>query len=91
MNFGRRAEYRVELSESADLAVSVTTSGGSPIGGQLIDVSASGAGVRFDAPNPPNLSRKTVPSSSWMSAIHIMLKNLKKALFPLPLLIVALR
>ena len=55
MNFGRRAEYRVELSETTDLAVAVTTSGGSPVAGQLIDISASGAGIRFDAPNPPNL------------------------------------
>ncbi len=55
MNFRRRAEYRVELSETTDLAVAVTTRDGSPVAGQLIDVSASGAGVRFDAPDPPNL------------------------------------
>ncbi len=55
MNFRRRAEYRVELSETADLAVAVTTQDGSPVAGQLIDVSASGAGVRFDAPDPPHL------------------------------------
>ena len=55
MKFGRRAEYRVELSETADLGVAVTVPGGSPVGGRLIDVSASGAGVRFEAPDPPNL------------------------------------
>ncbi len=55
MKFGRRAEYRVELSETTDLAVAVTVPNGSPIGGQLLDVSASGAGVLFDTPNPPNL------------------------------------
>ncbi len=55
MKFGRRAEYRVELSETTDLAVAVTVPNGSPVGGQLLDVSASGAGVLFDTPNPPNL------------------------------------
>ena len=31
MNFRRRAEYRVELSETTDLAVAVTTQDGSPV------------------------------------------------------------
>ena len=55
MKFGRRAEYRVELSEATDLEVAVTASGGSPVAGRLLDISGSGAGVGFDTPNPPNL------------------------------------
>ena len=56
MDQGRRAEYRVELSGSSELRVAVASPGGDEIRGQLIDVSASGAGAVFEAPDPPNLA-----------------------------------
>jgi len=56
MEQGRRAEYRVELSDPSELRVAIVSPGGEEIHGQLIDVSASGAGAVFGAPNPPNLA-----------------------------------
>jgi c-di-GMP-binding flagellar brake protein YcgR len=56
MEQGRRAEYRVELSDPSELRVAVAVPGGDEIHGQLIDVSASGAGAVFEAPDPPNLA-----------------------------------
>ena len=56
MDSGRRAEYRVELSESTDLSVSLPAADGSRIQGRLLDVSASGAGVCFDTHNAPALA-----------------------------------
>ncbi len=56
MEHGRRAEYRVELTETSDLRVAVSAPGAREIHGQLVDVSASGAGAVFGPPNPPNLA-----------------------------------
>jgi c-di-GMP-binding flagellar brake protein YcgR len=56
MHTGRRAQYRVELDEAAALQVTVSNPHGSPLAGQLIDVSGSGAGVRFLGPHCPNLA-----------------------------------
>ncbi len=56
MDQGRRAEYRVELSDTSELRVAVVSPGGDETHGQLIDVSASGAGAVFEPPDPPNLA-----------------------------------
>ncbi|MHC4416380.1 MAG: PilZ domain-containing protein [Planctomycetota bacterium] len=56
MDIGRRAEYRVAVDEATNLQVSVSTPGSSPSEGRFIDLSASGAGVRFVAPNRPELA-----------------------------------
>jgi len=56
MEQGRRAEYRVELSETTDLRIAISAPGCDEIRGNLIDVSASGAGAVFEGPNPPNLA-----------------------------------
>ncbi len=56
MEQGRRAEYRVELTESSDLRMAICAPGDKEIPGQLIDVSASGAGAVFEPPDPPNLA-----------------------------------
>ena len=42
---GRRAEYRVELTETSDLRVAIVAPGAMEIRGHLVDVSASGAGA----------------------------------------------
>ncbi len=55
MEPGRRAHYRVDVEEAAGLHVAVQTTEGAPIEGLLINVSASGAGVRFTGPGRPNL------------------------------------
>ena len=56
MDQGRRAEYRVELTDSSELRVAIVSPGGDETRGQLIDVSASGAGAVFEPPDPPNLA-----------------------------------
>ena len=56
MDSGRRAEYRVDLSENTDLSVSLPATDGSRVHGKLLDVSASGAGVRFDTADAPSLA-----------------------------------
>ncbi len=56
MEQGRRAEYRVELTETSDLRMAICAPGDKEIPGQLIDVSASGAGAVFGPPDPPNLA-----------------------------------
>jgi c-di-GMP-binding flagellar brake protein YcgR len=55
MQHGRRAQYRVSVDEIADLRVAVLGPDGSPCPGRVIDVSASGAGIRFLGPGFPNL------------------------------------
>ncbi len=52
----RRAQYRVELDGSAGACVVVEVPGGGKHQGQLIDVSAAGAGVRFDGAAAPSLA-----------------------------------
>ncbi len=56
MDQGRRAEYRVELTDTSELRVAIVSPGGDETRGQLIDVSASGAGAVFEPPDPPNLA-----------------------------------
>ena len=56
MDSGRRAEYRVELSENTDLTVTLPAADGSRVQGKLLDVSGSGAGVRFDTVDAPILA-----------------------------------
>jgi c-di-GMP-binding flagellar brake protein YcgR len=51
----RRSQYRVELDESLGAQVVVELHGGAVHRGQLLDVSASGAGVRFEGEAPPSL------------------------------------
>ncbi len=46
-DLGRRSQYRVEIDESADLCVAAPGRDGAPVRGLLMDVSASGAGIRF--------------------------------------------
>jgi c-di-GMP-binding flagellar brake protein YcgR len=53
---GRRAQYRVNVDETSDLQVALLLPDGSPTSGRLVDVSASGAGVRFLGPNVPSLA-----------------------------------
>lgn len=53
---GRRSQYRVELTDSIDLRMTVANADGLPFGGKLTDVSASGAGAMFDGANFPNLA-----------------------------------
>ncbi len=52
----RRAQYRVELDESAGAHVVVEVPGGGTHQGQLIDVSAAGAGVRFAGDAAPSFA-----------------------------------
>jgi c-di-GMP-binding flagellar brake protein YcgR len=52
----RRAQYRVEVDESAGAQVVVKETGGGEHQGHLIDVSAAGAGVRFDGAAAPSLA-----------------------------------
>jgi c-di-GMP-binding flagellar brake protein YcgR len=56
MQSGRRAQYRVNVDETTDLQVALLGADGSPCSGRLIDVSASGAGVRFLGPTFPSLA-----------------------------------
>jgi c-di-GMP-binding flagellar brake protein YcgR len=56
MQHGRRAQYRVSIDDIADLRVALIGPDGSPCWGRLLDVSASGAGIRFLAPSFPNLA-----------------------------------
>ncbi len=52
----RRAQYRVELDNAVGLKVVVSNPKGPPMAGHLVDVSGSGAGVRFEVPEAPNLA-----------------------------------
>ncbi len=52
----RRAQYRVDLGESTDLSVTIPNPQGVPFSGELLDVSGSGAGVRFVLPDCPILA-----------------------------------
>lgn len=56
MSIDRRAQYRVDLGEATDLAVTIPNPQGSPFSGRLLDVSGSGAGVRFALPDCPILA-----------------------------------
>jgi c-di-GMP-binding flagellar brake protein YcgR len=56
MQSGRRAQYRVNVDETIDLQVALLGPDGAPCAGRLIDVSASGAGVRFLGPDFPSLA-----------------------------------
>ncbi len=56
MGIEQRTEYRVELDESSDLAVSIENPPGSTCSGRLLDVSGSGAGARFPVPDCPILA-----------------------------------
>ncbi len=56
MSIDRRAQYRVDLGDSTDLAVTIPNPQGSPFSGQLLDVSGSGAGARFALPDCPILA-----------------------------------
>ena len=56
MQHGRRAQYRVSIDDIADLRVALLSPDGSPCSGRLLDISASGAGVRFMAPGFPSLA-----------------------------------
>ncbi|MHC4415811.1 MAG: PilZ domain-containing protein [Planctomycetota bacterium] len=56
MDIGRRAQYRVELDEAAGLRVTIPNPKGRPFVGRLLDVSADGAGARFQAPEFPELA-----------------------------------
>ncbi|MHC4083142.1 MAG: PilZ domain-containing protein [Planctomycetota bacterium] len=56
MQSGRRAQYRVNVDDTAELQVALLDTDGKPLAGRLIDVSASGAGVRFLGPGYPNLA-----------------------------------
>jgi c-di-GMP-binding flagellar brake protein YcgR len=52
----RREHYRVNVDELADLRVAILEPGGEPVPGMLVDVSGSGAGVRFTGPYAPKLA-----------------------------------
>lgn len=52
----RRAQYRVELDQTSDLGVTISGPNGEAIEGRLVDVSASGAGVRFRRDGAPSLT-----------------------------------
>lgn len=56
MEHSRREQYRVNVDELADLRVAILDHRGDPQPGMLIDVSASGAGVRFTGPIAPRLA-----------------------------------
>jgi c-di-GMP-binding flagellar brake protein YcgR len=56
MESGRRAQYRVSIDDIADLRVALLGPDGSPCSGRLLDISASGAGVRFQGPGLPSLA-----------------------------------
>lgn len=56
MDTGRRAEYRVDVSENTDLTVTLPAADGSRVQGKLLDVSGSGAGVSFDTVDAPSLA-----------------------------------
>ncbi len=56
MDAGRRAEYRVDVSENTDLTVTLPAADGSRVQGKLLDVSGSGAGVSFDIVDAPSLA-----------------------------------
>jgi c-di-GMP-binding flagellar brake protein YcgR len=53
---GRREQYRVSVDEIDDLRVAVLGPDGVRVPGMLIDVSGSGAGVRFLGVNAPRLA-----------------------------------
>jgi c-di-GMP-binding flagellar brake protein YcgR len=53
---GRRSQYRVELTDSTDLSMTVPNPDGAPFAGRLVDVSASGAGAMFDSADCPKLA-----------------------------------
>src|SRR5262245_34931897 len=56
MEPGRRAQYRVELDERSGAQVSIELPDGEVIDGQLLDISAGGAGVRFAGERVPSLA-----------------------------------
>lgn len=56
MDSSRRQHYRVELEDSGGLRLRIANPGGEPFDCRLLDLSASGAGARFDGDNPPDLA-----------------------------------
>lgn len=56
MRLERRAQFRVELGEDAGLQVTIPNPDGSPFSGQLVNVSADGAGAFFLTPDCPTLA-----------------------------------
>ncbi|MHC4767374.1 MAG: PilZ domain-containing protein [Planctomycetota bacterium] len=56
MQSGRRAQYRVSIDDLADLRVALLGPDGAPCPGRLLDISASGAGIRFRGPGFPSLA-----------------------------------
>jgi c-di-GMP-binding flagellar brake protein YcgR len=56
MQESRRGQYRVSVDDLGDLRVAVLDPGGDRIRGTLIDVSGSGAGIRFARPTAPRLA-----------------------------------
>ncbi|MHC4141407.1 MAG: PilZ domain-containing protein [Planctomycetota bacterium] len=56
MQHGRRAQYRVSVDDIADLRVALLGPDGSPCSGRLLDLSASGAGIRFTGRSLPSLA-----------------------------------
>ncbi|MHC4416203.1 MAG: PilZ domain-containing protein [Planctomycetota bacterium] len=56
MRVERRAQYRVQTDDSKGLQLTLVGPDDTPFPGQLLDVSASGAGARFSAPNCPSLA-----------------------------------
>ena len=56
MGVEHRAQYRIELDEASDLAVSIPNPQGPPHSGRLLDVSGFGAGVRFVLPDCPTVA-----------------------------------
>ena len=53
---GRRGQYRVSIDDIADLCVALLGPDGSPCSGHLLDVSATGVGIRFLGPSYPSLA-----------------------------------
>lgn len=56
MDIGRRAHYRVKVDDAASLQVAVKRPRDSLCVGHLIDLSASGVGIRFLGLSAPNLT-----------------------------------